>query len=431
MPGAPSPGITSPNAMCEDVALNHHGSTATHSVVVTSSYSKGLPVLQCNINGVNAGFIKANYSCPETYYLDETTFECIPPQPPECPIDDPFPARGDDAPILTGNDGRRYVISLPPEVCYQGCFYDDGRSVSCYAVKGSSDTGFCNYILKSNGETCGADDYRFAESGDRLNDPQTPPEPDDPTTADPEDPCGGMAGYVFSGTTCVPAGDGEGEGEGDGDDSGTGSGSGSGSGSGTGSDGDGGTGTGTGSGSIGDGDGGGGDDDSGTGSGNGSGTGNGSGDGSGEGDGQCDPSKEECGEGEDEKKVEGVACSETLKCEGDVIQCAILQKQKEQTCMYQLGQPEQAAIEAELISGDDNGIASEEIPVSGLFNEAVNKGRWLPSRCPAPERVSVMGTTVTVEWTAICRFAEALGPILVILASIFFAVYIGKAVKGS
>ncbi len=42
-----------------------------------------------------------------------------------------------------------------------------------------------------------------------------------------------------------------------------------------------------------------------------------------------------------------------------------------------------------------------------------------------------MGTTVTVEWTAICRFAEALGPILVILASIFFAVYIGKAVKGS
>lgn len=134
---------------------------------------------------------------------------------------------------------------------------------------------------------------------------------------------------------------------------------------------------------------------------------------------------------EDEKPtVSGDGCGAELSCEGDVIQCAILRKSKEQSCQFQYDGDVQSQIDA-AIGGEGSEISEESVGVGSLFNEAVSKGRWLPSSCPSPENFTVMGNSYSLSWQPVCRFAQAIAPIIVALASIFFALSIGRALKGS
>lgn len=217
---------------------------------------------------------------PDDQY-NESTGACEPP-PKECKEGELFPAKGPDSPVVTSG-GRNYVgDGGAPTACYQSCEYGGNPSpASCYLVKGSTTTGFCNYILKGTGQSCGADSYTFSQTGDSLNPPDTP----NTDPSDPNDP-GCPPGWSWSGTTCVktptdptdptdpttPGGDGGGDGNGGGNNNGGGN--------------DGGTGNG--------------DDGSGGGDGNGGGDGSGDGDGSGtggDGNGTCDPAKENCSTG--------------------------------------------------------------------------------------------------------------------------------------
>ncbi|WP_241364680.1 attachment protein [Pseudomonas aeruginosa] len=215
---------------------------------------------------------------PDDQY-NESTGACEPP-PKECKEGELFPAKGPDSPVVTSG-GRNYVgDGGAPTACYQSCEYGGNPSpASCYLVKGSTTTGFCNYILKGTGQSCGADSYTFSQTGDSLNPPDTP----NTDPSDPNDP-GCPPGWSWSGTTCVktptnptdptdpttPGGDGGGDGGGNNNGGGN----------------DGGTGNGG--------------DGSGGGDGNGGGDGSGDGDGSGtggDGDGTCDPEKENCSTG--------------------------------------------------------------------------------------------------------------------------------------
>ncbi|MCC0228404.1 attachment protein, partial [Pseudomonas aeruginosa] len=215
---------------------------------------------------------------PDDQY-NESTGACEPP-PEECKEGELFPAKGPDSPVVTSG-GRNYVgDGGAPTACYQSCEYGGNPSpASCYLVKGSTTTGFCNYILKGTGQSCGADSYTFSQTGDSLNPPDTP----NTDPSDPNDP-GCPPGWSWSGTTCVktptnptdptdpttPGGDGGGDGGGNNNGGGN----------------DGGTGNGG--------------DGSGGGDGNGGGDGSGDGDGSGtggDGDGTCDPEKENCSTG--------------------------------------------------------------------------------------------------------------------------------------
>lgn len=218
-------------------------------------------------------------SCPEGTEYDKATGVCKSP-PQECKEGELFPAKGPDSPVVTSG-GRNYVgDGGAPTACYQSCEYGGNPSpASCYLVKGSTTTGFCNYILKGTGQSCGADSYTFSQTGDSLNPPDTP----NTDPSDPNDP-GCPPGWSWSGTTCVktptdptdptdpttPGGDGGGDGNGGGNNNGGGN--------------DGGTGNG------GDGSGGGDGNGGGDGSGDGSGTG-------GDGNGTCDPAKENCSTG--------------------------------------------------------------------------------------------------------------------------------------
>ncbi|MBG6288391.1 attachment protein [Pseudomonas nitroreducens] len=193
--------------------------------------------------------------------------------PPSCDSGKEFLTRGSNFPATTVS-GRVYVLSSPPSsVCSAGCQYTSASSKasSCYLVSGSTDTGFCNYSMTSNGERCSGDDSPGPDVGDPPNPDDTSETPNQPS--DPDDP-GCAPGQAWSGSACVtePTGEGDeggGADDGEGDDSGDPCDI---------------------EGDCWD------DDDdggSGNGSGNGSGSGNGddSGDGEGEGEGECDPSK--------------------------------------------------------------------------------------------------------------------------------------------
>ncbi|HBP1661624.1 attachment protein [Pseudomonas aeruginosa] len=248
--------------------------------------------VQCSVSGTGGitwetkTAILTGDSCPPEQELDPADGACKPP-PEECKEGELFPAKGPDSPVVTSG-GRNYVgDGGAPTACYQSCQYGGSPSpASCYLVKGSTTTGFCNYILKGTGQSCGADSYTFAQTGDSLNPPDTP----NTDPSDPNDP-GCPPGWSWSGTTCVktptdptnptdpttPGGDGDGgDGNGGGDNNGGGN--------------DGGTGNG------GDGSGGGDGNGGGDGSGDGDGDGDGSGTG-GDGNGTCDPAKENCSTG--------------------------------------------------------------------------------------------------------------------------------------
>ncbi|HGO9516329.1 TPA: attachment protein [Pseudomonas aeruginosa] len=249
-------------------------------------------VVQCSVSGSGgitwepSAAILTGDSCPPEQEIDPADGACKPP-PEECKEGELFPAKGPDSPVVTSG-GRNYVgDGGAPTACYQSCQYGGSPSpASCYLVKGSTTTGFCNYILKGTGQSCGADSYTFAQTGDSLNPPDTP----NTDPSDPNDP-GCPPGWSWSGTTCVktptdptnptdpttPGGDGDGgDGNGGGDNNGGGN--------------DGGTGNG------GDGSGGGDGNGGGDGSGDGDGDGDGSGTG-GDGNGTCDPAKENCSTG--------------------------------------------------------------------------------------------------------------------------------------
>ncbi|MEV1309427.1 attachment protein [Pseudomonas aeruginosa] len=256
-------------------------------VIDSGHWSCGIVAYALNSKGVE--YVASNFSnvanrkgdsCPAGTEYNEATGSCDKP----CEVGDLFPAKGPDSPVVTSG-GRNYVgDGGAPTACYQSCEYGGNPSpASCYFVKGSTTTGFCNYILKGTGQSCGADSYTFSQTGDSLNPPDTP----NTDPSDPNDP-GCPPGWSWSGTTCVktptdptdptdpttPGGDGDGGGDGNGGGDNNGGGN------------DGGTGNGG--------------DGSGGGDGNGGGDGSGDGDGSGtggDGNGACDPAKENCSTG--------------------------------------------------------------------------------------------------------------------------------------
>lgn len=151
-----------------------------------------------------------------------------------------------------------------------------------------------------------------------------------------------------------------------------------------------------------------------------------------DGDGWGDCSGDDCSDGDDDggPSVGGEDCGVPLVCEGDAIQCAILRQEKENNCKWALGETEQAQVVAN-VSGEGFELEEKSFSASGLFSEALNQGRWLGSSCPPPRTLSVMGRTITFSWEPVCEFAIALAPIIVAMASLFFALFVFRGIKGS
>lgn len=156
---------------------------------------------------------------------------------------------------------------------------------------------------------------------------------------------------------------------------------------------------------------------------------NGNPDGDGDGFGDCIGG--ECEEG---SGVGGEGCDVPLACEGDPIQCAILRKNKEQQCFAE----EQADFEGQkenieqLVQGEkfDLDEGEGDIDVPSFINQGT---RFLPSSCPADETMSLHlagGRNFGLSYEPLCRAATDLSGLFVAVATIFAALYVGRAVGG-
>ncbi|NMZ77622.1 hypothetical protein HBO32_31560 [Pseudomonas nitroreducens] len=147
----------------------------------------------------------------------------------------------------------------------------------------------------------------------------------------------------------------------------------------------------------------------------------------------CKPGGDEEGEEEEKDKdeVTGDECGQPLSCSGDVIQCAVLKQQKQSRCdwNYQDAKP---GIESE-IAKPEYQVSEDSHDMSGLFSSAIGSARWLPSSCPAPERAGLRtrgAGSVQLSWQPTCDFASSMAPVIVAMASLFFALYVGRGIGG-
>lgn len=136
-------------------------------------------------------------------------------------------------------------------------------------------------------------------------------------------------------------------------------------------------------------------------------------------------------EGEEEKpesSVGGESCSAELNCSGDVIQCAILRKNKEMQCAwdYDKAKPQ---IEA-AVQGSEYQLGTSSVNLGNSFNEGASAARWLGSSCPPDRSFSVTGHSFSLSWQPLCNFASSLSYVIVAMAGLFFAVYVGRGLGG-
>lgn len=343
-------------------------------------------------------------TCTQPTVYNPQTGACDEP-PPDCPVGDPSIFKGSTGSVITVN-GANYVNSeAPSSACYEQCSYTvSTRTQSCFLEKGSTNTGFCNYLGESTGENCSSPNTPLGQTGDPLNPPETPDVP----PSDPNDP-GCPEGWSWSGTTCVrdtPPDPGEGDGGDDGGDDGE----------------------------PGDGGGGGPGDGGGDGDGDGEGDGGGDGDGGngglpgdGDGDGTCDPTKDpSCAPG----SVSGPGCDQPLVCTGDVVSCAILKQQKDLRCHAeeQADYPSKKADIDKLFQGDKFEIDEQNVDVPSFVDRATT---FLPRTCPVDQRISVSSGSISMSYEPLCVLAEGFSWIFVAFTTVFCAVYVGAAFGGN
>lgn len=146
-------------------------------------------------------------------------------------------------------------------------------------------------------------------------------------------------------------------------------------------------------------------------------------------------------EGAEEGEEEGAerlaaagSCDAGFTCSGDAIDCEVLRQQKEQLCLAEemADFPKhQSAIEA-AVTGDqfqlDEGSGVIDVP------SFINQGtRFLPSACPTAERFSLItagGRSFELSYEPLCRAASDLSGLLVAVATVLAALYVGRSVGG-
>lgn len=143
-------------------------------------------------------------------------------------------------------------------------------------------------------------------------------------------------------------------------------------------------------------------------------------------------------DGEEEETEERTAaagnCDADLQCSGDPIDCAILQQQKEQRCLAEeMGDFEGNKSDIEgLLQGDKFELSegSGDIDVPSFITQGT---RFLPASCPPAETFSLTlagGRTFALSFEPLCRAASDLSGLFVAVATIFAALYVGRAVGG-
>lgn len=143
-------------------------------------------------------------------------------------------------------------------------------------------------------------------------------------------------------------------------------------------------------------------------------------------DGKPDDEEEE----EEERLAAIGACDMPATCSGDAIDCAVLQEEKTQRCLAEDNSDylkHKDEVEGQL-GADKYQLDSETVNVPSLLDGST---RFLPSSCPQPTTVSLnSGQSLSFDYSPFCSFASGLAPVVVALALLFGAIYVGRAFGG-
>lgn len=150
---------------------------------------------------------------------------------------------------------------------------------------------------------------------------------------------------------------------------------------------------------------------------------------------QEDRDKEKEEEEREESVASGLQCEQSITCEGDAIQCAILQQEKEQKCAAEelndfAGHKDD--IESFLAESDPGNPEAPELAVPSFVDAGV---RWLPSgTCPADQALNLQtlgGRSFSLSFEPLCAAVNDLSYVLVAIAAVAAALYVGRAFGGA
>jgi hypothetical protein len=71
---------------------------------------------------------------------------------------------------------------------------------------------------------------------------------------------------------------------------------------------------------------------------------------------------------------------------------------------------------------------TEVVELQGFINA---RSRFLPASCPPPIPLTLSGGTFHFDLQPLCNFAEQLGYLIVAMASLFAALYVGRSFGGN
>jgi len=144
-----------------------------------------------------------------------------------------------------------------------------------------------------------------------------------------------------------------------------------------------------------------------------------------EGNTQDDRKEEE----ESKPSVSGESCGVPVVCSGDVIQCAILKQQKEESCLTkEAGDFESKKADTEaLVQGEQFQTGEKDIQVSSFITGST---RFLPASCPSAESFNLSVGSYEISYQPICSLAEAMGPLIVAVSAFLAALYVGRSFGG-
>lgn len=142
-------------------------------------------------------------------------------------------------------------------------------------------------------------------------------------------------------------------------------------------------------------------------------------------------------EGEEEEEpvsavTGGATCDAPPTCEGDAVQCAILNQQFEARCDFEESADfdgSKTDIEG-LFDGDQFELETSDIQAPSFINSGA---RFLPASCPPPQQISLTsngGHTYSLKFDPLCSFASDFSYLILAMMSIWCAVYVGRAFGG-
>ncbi len=142
-------------------------------------------------------------------------------------------------------------------------------------------------------------------------------------------------------------------------------------------------------------------------------------------------------DGEEEEEQSSVTggdkCDNPPVCNGDAVQCAILNQQYKTRCNAEdLYDYEKHKDEIEqLVTGSKFELQDTSIVEMSSF--VTGHTRWLSSTCPADETMSLRtngGRTFSLSYLPLCNAADAISPLIVIIATLLATLYVGRGAGG-